>query len=244
MRETVDVLGVAVDRVDLSGALDILDGAVNQKEPCMVVTANPEIVMLAKDDPNYAEILRKAGMVTADGIGLVLAAKINGTPVRGRVPGIDLVQGLFKLAERTGYTFYFLGAKQEVVTQAVANVREKYPGINIVGFHNGYFRDCEGQVLADIKAKKPQILLAALGMGFQESWINKHQANLGVPLAVGVGGSFDVFAGAAKRAPLWMQKAGIEWLYRLLKQPSRIGRMLVLPKFLIIVLLRRIGIKA
>lgn len=236
----IDILGVKIDQLDLSEALQYIVQVIKEGGRAMIVTANPEIVMKARREPRFAEILSEADLITADGVGLIIAAKIFGTPLKGRVTGIDLIQALFEIGSREGYRFYFLGAREEVVKQAVANVRAKYPGIVMAGYHHGYFQDDEDGVLADIKASRPHILLAALGMGKQEAWISAHQAELGIPVAIGVGGSFDVLAGAVKRAPVFMQRLGLEWLYRLITQPSRFFRMLELPKFLFLVLAKKI----
>lgn len=232
----IEVLGVKVDKIKLIEVLDRLASVLDRRGQAMVVTANPEIIMLARRDEYFARILAEAELVTADGIGLVIASKILGTPLAERVTGIDLTQNLLGLAALKGWGVYFLGARQEVVQKAVDNIKCMYPGLRISGYHHGFFADSETEVIESIKKASPDILLAALGMGKQEKWIYEHQRELGVSVAIGVGGSFDVFAGAVKRAPVWMQKAGLEWLYRLITQPSRFFRMLELPKFLMAVL--------
>lgn len=231
-----DILGTPVDMLSLREAAGRIEEYIGQGVPRLVVTANPEIIMLARRDAGFGEILAKADMVTADGIGVVVAARILGVPLRERVTGIDLSRELFLAAGRKGYRIYLLGARPGVAEQAARNLAGEFPGIRIVGCHDGYFSD-DGPVVADIKAKAPDILLVALGMGKQEKWVWRHKAGLGVPVSIGVGGSLDVYAGIARRAPLWMQKLGIEWLYRLLRQPSRFWRMLALPYFLALVIL-------
>ncbi len=237
--ERVPILGVGIDNVDLAEALDRIGEFVARGEPGLVVTANPEIVMLAQKAPGFKAYLDNALLVTADGIGIVIAARLLGRPLKQRVTGIDLTTALFQQAAVRKYRFYFVGAKPGVAQKAAENIRRDYPGIEIVGIEHGYFTD-DTRIIEDIKASKPDILLAALGMGKQEKWIAERVQPAGVPVSIGVGGSFDVFAGEAKRAPKWIQDAGIEWLYRLIKQPSRFRRMLQLPKFLIAVLVSRI----
>nr|WP_269438337.1 WecB/TagA/CpsF family glycosyltransferase [Phosphitispora fastidiosa] len=189
-------------------------------------------------DPDFKACLDDALLVTADGIGIVIAARLLGKPLKQRVTGIDLTTALFKQAVAKKYRLYFVGAKPGVAEKAAENIRNSYPGIEIVGTQHGYFTD-DNEIIKDIKNKKPDILLAALGMGKQEKWIAERVEPAGIPVSIGVGGSFDVFAGAAKRAPQWVQDAGVEWLYRLVRQPSRFRRMLQLPRFLVAVLLSR-----
>lgn len=234
-----DILGVQVDILTLTEAVGKIELFIRQGAPRLVVTANPEIIMLARDDAGFKEILTNTDMVTADGIGVVVAARILGAPLEERVTGIDLSRELFGIASRQGYSIYLLGAKPGVAEQAALNLVRDFPGLQIVGCHDGYFSD-DGPVVEDIRAKRPDILLVALGMGKQEKWFWRYKAELGVPVAIGVGGSLDVYAGVAHRAPQWVQGMGLEWLYRLIKQPSRIGRMLVLPYFLVLVVLERV----
>ena len=237
--ERVSVLGVGIDNVDLAEALGKINEYVEKGKPGLVVTANPEIVMLARKAPDFKACLDDALLVTADGIGIVIAARLLGRPLKQRVTGIDLTTALFQQAAAKKYRLYFVGAKPGVAQKAAENIRRSYPGIQIVGIQHGYFTD-DHEIIEDIIIKKPDILLAALGMGKQEKWIAERVEPAGVPVSIGVGGSFDVFAGEAKRAPKWVQDAGVEWLYRLLRQPSRFWRMLQLPRFLAAVLLSRL----
>lgn len=230
-----EILGIPVDALTLREAAGKLEHYIREGVPRLVVTANPEIIMLARKDAEFRQILAGADMITADGIGVVVAARLLGRPLKDRVTGIDLSRELFRAACRHGYRVYLLGAKPGVAEQAAHNLAGDFPGLRIVGCHDGYFSD-DGPVVADIRAKGPDILLVALGMGKQEKWIWRHRKELGVPVSIGVGGSLDVYAGIARRAPRWVQKMGLEWLYRLLREPSRFGRMLVLPYFLMLVI--------
>lgn len=229
--DKVSVLGVKIDNVALDEAVTKIEKLVQGVEPGLIVTANPEIIMLARSDEKFARYLNTARLVTADGIGVVIAAKMLGTPLKGRVAGIDLVTALLEKAATKNYRFYFLGAKPGIAEKAAANICQNYPGIEIVGVRHGYFED-DSEIIDDIIQKKPDFLLVALGMGKQEKWIVEKAFKTGVPVSIGVGGSFDVYAGEVTRAPLWMQRAGLEWLYRLMKQPTRFVRMLQLPLFL------------
>jgi N-acetylglucosaminyldiphosphoundecaprenol N-acetyl-beta-D-mannosaminyltransferase len=235
--ERVSILGVKIENVSLNEAVDRIEMMIKERESCLVVTANPEIILLAEQDQDFARCIDRAKMVTADGIGIVIASKLIGQPLKQRVAGIDMVSELFSRAQNKKYRFYLVGAKPGVADKAAENIKKTFPGIEIVGIQHGYFKD-DSEIIQDIMEKKPDILLAALGMGKQEKWIIDRIFHAGVPVSIGVGGSLDVFAGEAQRAPVWMQKAGLEWFYRLLKQPSRYERMLQLPLFLFKVVCR------
>lgn len=233
--DKVTVLGVEIDNLSLREAVSGIMALIKRGEPALVVTANPEIILLAGKDRGLRECLESAGMVTADGIGVVIGTKLLGKPVKERVTGIDLITALFAASVDGQLKFYFVGAEPGVAEKAADNVRNKYPGAEIVGAHDGYFQD-DTDVIAEIGRVKPDIVLAGLGMGKQEKWLKSRVLPTGVPVCIGVGGSFDVLSGRARRAPIWVQRAGLEWLFRLLKEPWRYRRMLQLPKFLLAVL--------
>lgn len=244
MRDSVSILGVRVDSVTLSEAADNVENYIGTEGSRMIVTANPEIIMLALQDVEFSAILAEAEMVTADGIGLVIGAKIVGQPLPDRVTGIDLSQEIFRRAVSKGWRVFLLGAAPGTAEQAAENLGKQYTGLQIVGVHHGYFKpEDEEEIIQQVQAARPDILLVALGMGRQEKWIWKNRHRLQVPVNIGVGGSLDVYAGKVKRAPRWMQNFGLEWLYRLILQPSRIGRMLVLPKFLLQVIMDQLTAK-
>ena len=229
--DKVNILGFGVDRITLYEALQKVEAFLKEDRLHLVVTANPEIIMLARQDEQFAKILQQADLVTADGIGLVIGAKILGKSLPERVTGIDLSSGIFRLAQDRGWSFYLLGGKPGVAEEAAAKLIDLHPGLKLTGWHHGYFQDSE-PILKEIEGKRPDILLVALGMGRQEKWIREHAQRLPVRLAIGVGGSLDVYAGHVQRAPRLFQRFGLEWLYRLIKQPSRLGRMMILPIFL------------
>lgn len=234
MGERVAVLGVTIDSVSMQEAVCrvqkfILDGSCH-----LVATANAEMVMMAQQDTSLSSILATADLVVADGAGVVWAARYNGQPVPERVAGFDLTQHLLALADANTYRIYFFGGAPGIAEAAARKAEQAYPGIQIAGIRNGYFQATDEQdIISQIKKAEPHILLAALGVPKQEKWLAAHLAELKVPVAIGVGGTFDVMAGTAKRAPVWMQKASLEWLYRLLRQPQRLGRMMALPKFIL-----------
>lgn len=238
MTDRAYILNVGVDRLSMPQALEKAENIISGREPAgIVVTANAEMIMLAQQDTEFAEIMRQAAFVIPDGAGVVWAARHLGAPMRERVAGYDFAQELLKKSAVAGYRIFFLGAGPGVAEAAKQTAEQRFPGVQIVGVQDGYFSAAtEDELVRRIAEAKPDILLAALGVPRQEKWLTKHFAKLSVPLCIGVGGTFDVMAGRVQRAPLWMQQAGLEWLFRLLKQPQRFLRMLALPKFVLRVL--------
>ena len=233
----VEILGVTVDSLTMTEAVSRVEGFIANKKPALIATANAEMIMNATRDEELKNILNGADMVVPDGAGTVWAAHQLGCYMPERVAGYDLAQELLRISPSKGYRVYFFGSAPGVADKAKAKAEELYPGIEICGTRNGYFsEDDENQIVEDIKTAKPDILLAALGVPKQEKWLSKYKDVLGVPVNIGVGGTLDVMAGVMERAPLWMQKAKLEWLFRGLKQPSRIGRLMALPRFVFKVL--------
>ena len=227
-----DVLGVGFDNVTKAEAVERALELIDAREGRYVVTPNPEIVMLAKENPALKEALAGADIVLPDGAGIVKGAAILGRPMKEKVPGIDFACGVMaRLAERGG-SVYLFGAKPDVAETPVETLRTKFPGLVISGTSDGYFSD-DGPIIEKIKDAAPDFLLVCLGAPKQELWMAKMSGKLLVGLMVGLGGSLDVFAGTVKRAPEAWQKLDLEWLYRLLKEPRRIGRMMKLPLFVI-----------
>lgn len=236
MKQTIDVLGVSISKITMEEATRKVREFVHSDSFHSIYTPNPEIVMLAKQDSEFHHILEEADLVVPDGIGVVIASRLKkGDKLPERVAGYDLVQNTMKEAVKEGYKYYFFGSKPGISEKAAEKMREAYPGIQIVGTRDGYFKpEDEAQIIEDINASGANILLVALGAPRQEKWIENHRHLLPhVRVAVGVGGSLDVMSGTVKRAPEAFQKVGLEWFYRLLKEPTRFKRMLVLPKFLI-----------
>lgn len=240
MRNTVDVLGVKIDKVTFDEALDIAQGLLASEGASAIFTPNPEIVMMARDDIEMREILNSAELCTADGIGVVYGSKILGDAVPERVAGFDLACALLEKISKTGEGVFLFGAKPGVAEIAKEKLEEKYPEIVVSGTHNGYFRpEDETAIVEEINSSGAKLLLVCLGAPKQEKWIARHQAELEVNLCMGVGGTLDVLAGTARRAPEIFIKLNIEWAYRILKNPSRMGRFVALPKFAIEVLKSR-----
>ena len=233
MSEKVLIMDVPINNVTMEEAANQVVGYLQGTGQHTVFTPNPEIIMEAQDDQEMMTILKKADLVVADGIGVVLASKILKVPtLPERVGGFDLMQNVLDKIKGTETRVYFLGSKPGVATEAVKNMKKKYPGINIVGESDGYFtQDDEPALINTIKDLNVNLLLVGLGAPRQEKWINQHLESLGVNVAVGVGGSLDVMAGVVKRAPEIYQKLGLEWFYRLITNPKRAKRMMNLPIF-------------
>lgn len=234
MAERVNILGVDVDAVTMAEAVDVVRRAMDTRAGVMVATANAEMLMRATHDEELRRILNASALVVPDGAGTVWAARHLGHAMPERVAGYDLAQELLRCAPAEGRRVYFFGSAPGVAEKAKAKAKQLYPGIEIVGVRNGFFSPADNAaIIAEIRAARPDLLLVALGVPKQEKWIAAHLAELDVPVAIGVGGTLDVMAGVMKRAPLWMQKAKLEWLFRGLMQPKRAGRLLALPKFVL-----------
>ena len=234
MAERVNILGVDVDAVTMAEAVDVVRRAMDTRAGVMVATANAEMLMRATHDEELRRILNASALFVPDGAGTVWAARHLGHAMPERVAGYDLAQELLRCAPAEGRRVYFFGSAPGVAEKAKAKAEQLYPGIEIVGVRNGFFSPADNAaIIAEIRAARPDLLLVALGVPKQEKWIAAHLAALDVPVAIGVGGTLDVMAGVMKRAPYWMQRAKLEWLFRGLMQPKRAGRLLALPKFVL-----------
>ncbi|SMB88299.1 N-acetylmannosaminyltransferase [Desulfonispora thiosulfatigenes DSM 11270] len=237
MRRRIYLLGSLVDKVNLKQALEKIEEFIESKTPHHVITANAEIIYTGRENKSLSRTLNKADLVTADGSGVMWASKYIKDPIEERVTGIDLLNAICKQAPKKGWKLYFLGGEPGIAEKAVLKVLELEPECQIVGYENGYFNEEETpKVIENIQKSAPDILFVALGAPRQEFWIREHLKELNVPVCIGVGGSFDVLAGKAQRAPEWMQNNSLEWLYRLYKEPWRYKRMLALPKFVLAVI--------
>ncbi len=233
MRETVEITGIKVDNVNMDEAAGALAGYLDTEACSMVFTPNSEILLEAIKNRELEAALNDGQLVVPDGIGVVIASRFYGTPVKEKVAGIDLMLRLMEIADSRGKSIYLLGGKPGVAEEAAIKLTEKYGGLRIAGTRDGYFKiEDEEKIISEINGSKADILLVALGAPKQENFIYKRRNELKVRIAMGVGGSLDILAGKAKRAPEFYQRAGLEWFYRLMKEPWRIGRMMRLPKFI------------
>lgn len=228
-------LGIRVDDVTMRQTIERVSQAIQSKKQFNIVTVNPELVMAATKNAEFKEIIDTADIVTPDGVGLLIMGWLTGRKLRERVTGVDLCSRLASESAKHGWSIYLLGAPPGVAPQAAKNLQQNYPGVTIAGANSSdpeeeYFND----IHMDITRSKPDILLVAYGSPTQELWIKQHSGSLGNMVTIGVGGSFDFIAGSAKRAPKFIQNIGLEWLWRLVLQPRRWRRMLVLPKFAIL----------
>lgn len=240
-RRRVRVLGFPVDPLTLPEAVDAVTallrrhpgpGAERGGHTRLVVTVNPEILMAARRDGLLALVLESADLAVADGAGVVWASRLLGLPLPERVPGIELLEALLRVAAREGLRVYFLGARPEVVEAAAREAGRRYPGLPLVGWHHGYFGAAEEDaVLEAVRAVSPDLLFAGMGAERELKWLFRNRERLGARVAMGVGGSFDVLSGRLRRAPAWMRRWQLEWLFRLLQEPARWRRQLVLPRF-------------
>jgi len=231
------VLGAPVDGLTLEQFTEKISLRVERGDPCFVITLNPELLYRAQHERDLLDTINRADLVTADGVGIVWACRVSGRPIPGRVAGIDLMISLLDHAAGKGWRVFFLGSARGVAEAAAQRAVRMFPGLKVAGTHHGYFSDEEDhEVIGRINQASPQLLFVALGSPRQEVWIDRNLDLLGSIVAMGVGGSLDVLSGNVRRAPEWFSKRNLEWLGRLLNQPGRWRRMLVLPKFALTVL--------
>ncbi|MGC8971559.1 MAG: WecB/TagA/CpsF family glycosyltransferase [bacterium] len=236
------IFGLKINNVNREEALRYIEGFFGEERFHYIVTLNPEGVVIAQKNRQFSSVINEADLVVADGSWLVRAARFLGEDIKERVAGIDLLLEILKLCEDRGFSVYLLGAKEEVISSAKKRLEKILPGIRILGIHNGYFNaEEEKKIVEEIKSLKPDFLVVGLGMPKQEIWMSQHR-DLPVKVAIGVGGSFDVISGNIPRAPYWMQTMGLEWFYRILKDPKRIKRISFIPRFFLLVLKVKLGI--
>ena len=237
----VNVLGVGIDNLTLSEAVDKALSLISEHRCAYMVTPNPEIVMAAWDDPKVSKAIKNADLVIPDGVGVMQAARILGTPLREHMPGIDAATEIIKrLASRGGSVFLY-GARPGVAEEAAERMKQRFPGLVICGTNDGYGND-DGAVVSKINAAKPDFVMVCLGVPKQELWMAKHAAKLDAGLMAGLGGTIDVFSGQVKRAPLIWQKLKLEWLYRCFEEPKRFRKIKRIPQFIIKAWRKRLGI--
>ncbi len=234
--DKVNILGVRVDMVNIPQAADRIMDFLDEDKFHAVFTPNSEIIMRAYKEPEFAGLLNRAELLTADGIGVVYASKILKKPIRERAAGYDIARQVLANINDTGHKLFLFGGKPGVAEEAKDKLITEYPKLNIVGIRNGYFgNDEEEEIVEQINNSGAELIFVCLGAPKQEEWIDRYRSALKARVAMGIGGSLDVFAGRVERAPEIFRKTGMEWFYRLCKEPWRIGRMMELPKFAVTV---------
>lgn len=239
--EDIEAFGVRLSPVSMSEAMDKIEGFIrdsrNGGKPHHVVTSDANSILRAQDDEEYAGIVRRAALITPDGYGVMWGARLMNLPIYERVTGVDMVTGICERAAKNGDSIYILGAAPGVAAKAAEKLSERFPGLRVAGTRNGFFKpEEEDEVVNEIRDAKPQVLFVAFGIPKQEKFIAKHLETLNVPVSLGVGGSFDVYSENLKRAPEYIQRSGMEWLYRVWQEPWRWRRMSYVPRFMIFAL--------
>jgi N-acetylglucosaminyldiphosphoundecaprenol N-acetyl-beta-D-mannosaminyltransferase len=219
-----DILGCRIDRLTMSETVHECERFILNGHSAQHVSVNAAKLVAMRDNPALREVIESASIVSADGQSIVWASRLLGDDLPERVAGFDLMHRLLALAADRGYRAYFLGARQQVLARAMERLRVLYPGLEIAGCHHGYFADSESdEICAEIRAASPHMLFVAMSSPRKEVWFAEHGATIQVPLTMGVGGSIDVVAGVTRRAPRWAQRAGLEWFFRLIQEPGRLG---------------------
>ena len=221
----IQLMGCAVDNLDLAESLALIEGFIRSGRPHQHVVVNVDKIVKASRDPGLRRIINDCDLINADGMPVVWASRLLGKPLKERVTGVDLFEALMARAAQKGWRVFLLGAREEVVSGVARLYPARYPGLTIAGYRNGYWSKAEEEeVVAQIGAARPDILFVAISSPTKEAFLARYQAAMKVPFAMGVGGTFDVAVGLVKRAPVWMQKAGLEWFYRFLQEPRRMFR--------------------
>lgn len=235
----INLLGALIDPFTLEQFTEKISLFIEKKLSCFIITLNPELLYRAQYERDLLTMINRADLITADGIGIVWACRTTGNPVPERVTGIDLMMRLLDLSAEKGWRVFFLGSAPGVADAAAQRAEKLFPGLQVAGTLHGYFPDKDNdEVVRRIKSASPDLLFVALGSSRQERWIDENLNFLGVSVAMGVGGSLDVLSGNVQRVPEWFRRWNLEWLGRLLKEPARWKRMLVLPKFMIMVFIK------
>ncbi len=223
--DRIQLMGCFIDNLTMEETLQRIEQFVQSGRPHQHVVVNVDKIVKAQADPELLRIINECALINVDGMPVVWASRLLGKPLKERVAGIDLFEALMKRAAQQGWRVYLLGAKEAVVSQVARIYPARYPGLVVAGYRNGYWQpEEEHAVVQSIQAARTDLLFVAISSPKKEHFLGQHQAQMGVPFAMGVGGTFDVAVGLLSRAPLWMQRAGLEWLYRFLQEPRRMFR--------------------
>lgn len=220
----INLMGCPMDVATMDETVAVIDESLAAGRFTQHVVVNVAKLVNMRKDPELDASVRECDIINIDGMGVVLGARMLGHDVPERVAGVDLFHALLAMSADRGYSVYLLGAKDEVVAETARRVQQQYPGLKLVGYHHGYFWDDEQAMVEKVRASGAQLLFVAITSPKKENFINRWRDQLGVTFVMGVGGTFDVVAGKVKRAPLWMQKYGLEWLYRVLQEPGRMWK--------------------
>ena len=243
--DKLSIMGVKIDNITMDEVLKISYEKIKENEQYIIYTPNTEFVMMCQKDAEFLDLMNKSDVNIPDGVGLIYASKIKKLPLKEKVAGYDLSVNLLKLANDKGLKLYVVGGKPGVAEVAMKNVKKEYPNIKIVGAQHGYFKGThigkfgheeELEVIEDINKHQPHILFVGFGAKKQEQWIEYNKDSLNANIIIGNGGTLDGMAGLVKRAPDIFIKLGLEWFYRLIKEPKRITRQIVLPVFMLKIL--------
>ncbi|RDK10486.1 glycosyltransferase [Cupriavidus lacunae] len=235
----VELFGVHAHALSMQETLEVIDRRLSAGQFTQHVVVNVAKVVNMRSDPALAESVKACDIVNIDGMGVVWGARLLGHAVPERVAGVDLFIELAALSAEKGYPIYLLGAKQAVVDKVATNLRKQHPTIRIAGWHHGYFWDDEPALVEKVKASGARLLFVAITSPKKENFINRWKDELGVDFVMGVGGTFDVVAGEVSRAPVWMQRSGLEWLYRVIQEPRRMWKRYLLTNSLFLLLILR-----
>lgn len=239
-RAALSLMGVPIHDVTMDETVTWIARWISEGGPHQIATVNPEFLMKARHDPSFRAVLREAALCIPDGIGVIWAARLRGRRLRERVAGSDLVPRLAQEAAEQGWRIFFLGAAPGVAEKAAAILSERHPGLQVAGCYAGSPSPAEeDDIVAHIAASRADLVFVAYGAPKQDLWLSRNLARTGAAVGAGIGGSFDFIAGTSRRAPTWVQRVGLEWLYRLIREPWRWRRQLALPRFVCLVLLGR-----
>jgi N-acetylglucosaminyldiphosphoundecaprenol N-acetyl-beta-D-mannosaminyltransferase len=224
-RQRIELMGCLVDNLTMEETLETIAGFIASGRPHQHVVVNVDKLVKARDDAGLRRIINECALINADGMPVVWASRLLGKPLKERVAGVDLFESLMQRSAQQGWRVFLLGAREEVVSKVKSIYEQKYPGLVVAGYRNGYWKDDnEPAVVEQIKASRADILFVAISSPKKERFLGQYQNEMKIPFAMGVGGTFDVAAGKVKRAPIWMQKVGLEWFYRFLQEPRRMFR--------------------